>query len=141
MLNTLTKAAVIIIGLGTTATAGTITGPVTHVRDGDTIEVSGQAVRLQGLTCDEAGTALGDRATRAMRFLVQGQVVTCDLTGAKTYDRAVGRCQLSSGLDLGKALIAEGLCGRCDRYDSDGFYADLQARVGEYSGRMPKYCK
>lgn len=141
MLNTLTKAAVIIIGLGTTASAGTITGPVTHVRDGDTIEVNGQAVRLQGLTCDETGTALGDRATRAMRFLVQDQVVTCELTGAKTYDRAVGRCQLGSGLDLGKALIVEGLCGRCARYDRDGFYSDIQARVGKYRGYMPKYCK
>ena len=40
-----------------------LTGPITHVRDGDTVEVGEIAIRLNGLTCDERGTALGDRAT------------------------------------------------------------------------------
>jgi hypothetical protein len=43
-----------------------LAGHVTHVRDGDTIEVGRRPIRLNGLTCDERGTRLGDRATQAM---------------------------------------------------------------------------
>lgn len=72
-------------------TGADLAGSVTHVRDGDTIEVAGVPVRLQGLTCDERGTPLGMVATAAMRDLVRGQRVACDLTGERTYDREVGR--------------------------------------------------
>ena len=47
---------------------------VTHVRDGDTIEVNRRPIRLNGLTCGERGTLLGNQATAAMRELVAGRV-------------------------------------------------------------------
>ena len=62
-------------------------GSVTEVRGGDTIEVAEVPVRLQGLTCDEKGAELGDRATRAVTELVRGRAVSCDLTGRKSFDR------------------------------------------------------
>ena len=61
-----------------------LTGPVTHVRDGDTIEVGEIAIRLNGLTCDERGTALGDRATAYLRLQIIDKVATCSLNGYKT---------------------------------------------------------
>ena len=45
-------------------------GTVTDVRDGDTIEVGGIAVRLAALDCPERGTQKGDIAARiAQQFL------------------------------------------------------------------------
>ena len=37
-------------------------GQVTHVRDGDTIEVNGIAIRLSALDCPERGTRDGEHA-------------------------------------------------------------------------------
>jgi len=118
-----------------------VTGDVTHVRDGDTIEVSGVPVRLQGLTCDERGTALGKSATQAVAALVKGQEVTCHLTGEKTYDREVGRCSLADGRDIGTVLISKKLCGRCDRYDPQKAYVKVQSEAGKFVGTFPGYCR
>lgn len=117
-----------------------MTGPVTHVRDGDTIEVSGVPVRLQGLNCNERGTALGERATATVTRLVHQGPVSCSLTGEKTHDREVGRCSLPDGRDIGAVLISQGQCGRCERYDPQGAYIEPQRRAGPFSGRTPGYC-
>ena len=117
-----------------------LTGPITHVRDGDTIEVGDIAIRLNGLTCDERGTALGDRATAYLRLHVMDKVATCSLNGERTYDRLVGRCATEELGDIGAHLIAQQLCGRCTRYDSAGIYEETQNRAGPYMGAMPSYC-
>ena len=88
-------------------------GPVTHVRDGDTIEVSDVPVRIANLACAEMDTEAGQRARERMVELVRGKAVACDLEGRMSYDREVGTCALAvSGEDLGEILIAEGTCGR-----------------------------
>lgn len=117
-----------------------LVGQVTHVRDGDTIEVERRAIRLNGLTCDERGTPLGNQATQAMRRLVFGQTLSCTLNGSQTYDREVGRCMLSDGRDIGAELIASGLCGRCARYDPFRAYAKVQETAGPFKGAYPRYC-
>ena len=118
-----------------------LTGPITHVRDGDTVEVGEIAIRLNGLTCDERGTALGDRATAHLKSQVIGKVATCALNGERTYDRLVGRCATEELGDIGAHLITQQLCGRCTRYDSTGIYEDAQKRAGSYAGAMPSYCR
>jgi endonuclease YncB( thermonuclease family) len=118
-----------------------IVGRVTRVRDGDTIEVSDRAIRLKGLTCDERGTVFGETATEEVRRVIAEQTVSCVLTGERTYDRAVGWCSLSDGRDIGEILIAQGMCGRCDRYDPFRKYAAVQAQAGMFSGNYPSYCR
>ena len=66
-----------------------LSGTVTHVRDGDTIEVNGIAVRLSALDCPENDTQEGSKATRIAKQF-QGSKAQCELTGAKSYDRLVG---------------------------------------------------
>ncbi len=117
----------------------TLQGAVTHVRDGDTIEVSGVPVRLSGVTADELGTARGEAAASFMRDVVRGETVTCALTGAVTHDRQVGHCSVN-GQDLGVKLIEARLAGRCARYDPDGLYRIPQQQAGPYVGLMPGYC-
>ncbi|WP_170431929.1 thermonuclease family protein [Ruegeria arenilitoris] len=118
-----------------------LSGSVTHVRDGDTIEVSGVPVRLSGLTCDERNTSRGASATRAVTNLVNGQALSCTLTGEKSYDREVGRCRLPDGRDIGTELILARECGRCERYDPEGTYIAPQKMAGPYNGVIPKYCR
>ena len=89
-----------------------VTGPVTHVRDGDTIEVSGVPVRIANLDCAETGTRTGEIATARVRRLVARARMDCALSGRKSYDRHVGTCALPDGRDLGEVLIAEGTCAR-----------------------------
>lgn len=110
------------------------------MRDGDTIEVSERPIRLSGVTCDERGTRLGERASSVMRELVAWQTLTCELTGERSYDRSVGRCRLPDGRDIGATLIARGVCGRCDRYDPLRNYAEVQNQAGSFAGANPTYC-
>ena len=58
---------------------GTLTAVVTHVRDGDTIEVGGTPIRLQGLAAPEGDEPGGDQATTAMEGLVLHREVRCEL--------------------------------------------------------------
>ena len=117
-----------------------LSGTVTHVRDGDTIEVAGRPVRLNGLNCDELGTPLGDRAKRVMQTLAAGQAVSCTLNGDRTFDREVGRCQLVDRRDLGEVMIEGGACGRCARHDPLRKYAAAVAKAGPFPGDYPSYC-
>lgn len=89
-----------------------LVGMVTHVRDGDTIEVVGKPIRLAKLDCAEKGTLRGSVATRRIYALTKGQSLTCRLSGRKSYDRWIGECSLRDGVDLGDVLIREGYCKR-----------------------------
>ena len=60
-----------------------LSGTIAHVRDGNTIEVDGVAIRLSALDCPENGTLKGKQATKvAQQF--RGSQTQCELTGAKT---------------------------------------------------------
>ena len=81
----------------------TLSGTVTHVRDGDTIEVNGIAIRLAALNCPETGTKESSNATTLAKKFA-GAEAMCELTGAKTYDRLVGYCRIN-GTDFGQYMM------------------------------------
>ena len=92
-----------------------LSGKVTHVRDGDTIQVNGTAIRLAALDCPERGTKGGNYATKlAEKF--QGLQAKCELTGAKTYDRLVGYCEIN-GADFGRYMMQNSSCKVWEKYD------------------------
>lgn len=92
-----------------------LSGIVTHVRDGDTIELNGIAIRLAALNCPENKTKEGKSATRiAKKF--EGSQIICELTGAKTYDRLVGYCSID-GVDYGRFMIKNSSCKVWEKYD------------------------
>lgn len=96
--------------------AGTkLTGIVTHVRDGDTVEVDGIPIRLAALDCPEKGTQKGDFATKIAKQF-KGLKMTCELTGAKTYDRLVAYCSVS-GIDYGRYMMQNSSCKVWEKYD------------------------
>ncbi len=116
-----------------------LTGTVTHVRDGDTIEVGKVPIRLNGVSAPELKEPLGQRSKKFMRQLVEGERVRCELDGTKTYDRYVGVC-FRDGKDIGIAVIAAGLALDCPRY-SKGHYAVYETKDGLRTIKLPKYCR
>jgi len=92
-----------------------LSGKVTHVRDGDTIQVNGTAIRLAALDCPERGTKGGNDATVIAKQF-QGLQATCELTGAKTYDRLVGYCSIN-GTDFGRYMMQNSACKVWEKYD------------------------
>jgi endonuclease YncB( thermonuclease family) len=114
-----------------------IIGPVTHVRGGDTIEVSGIPVRLNGLHAPERNEPGGPEATAWMVSHPRGQTVTCSLTDERTHDRRVGTCANREG-DLAQQLIAAGLGRDCRRF-SGGRYARYE-RLEAVRFPLPAYC-
>ncbi|MDP5218777.1 hypothetical protein Q5Y75_16225 [Ruegeria sp. 2205SS24-7] len=91
---------------------GTVEGRVTHVRDGDTIEVEGVPIRFGSLDCAERYTTKGKQATNRMRNLTARPTLICYLNGRTSYDRKIGSCTLPDGRDLASVMIREGYCGR-----------------------------
>ena len=116
----------------------TIEGAVTHVRDGDTIEIGETAVRLSGLHAPEMDGAGGREARAFMVELVSGKQVRCDLTGRKSYDREIGTCALD-GRDIAGLLVAAGLGRDCPRF-SGGKYRHLETDAGREI-QLPAYCR
>lgn len=99
-----------------------LAGPITHVRDGDTIVVAGQPVRLKGIAAPERRDPGGPAATAQLASLV-GRQVLCHLTGETSHDRLVGWCSLL-GEDLGDMMLAASLVRRCDAFDPGHRYPD-----------------
>ena len=68
----------------------TVKGSVTHIRDGDTIEVNGIPIRFGSLDCAESGTTEGALATSAITEIIGSADLTCYLNGRSSYDRRIG---------------------------------------------------
>ncbi|QDM41938.1 thermonuclease family protein [Altererythrobacter sp. TH136] len=91
----------------TSAQAGTLSGQP-QVIDGDTLEISGQRVRLFGIdapelsqTCNRSGQAweCGKAAREHLAGMISTAQVTCSGAEKDTYGRLVAVCQVS-GVDL-----------------------------------------
>jgi micrococcal nuclease len=109
-----------------------------RVIDGDTLEVSGIRIRLNGVAAPERNETGGAEATATMKQMTSGKTVRCSLTGKKTYKREVGTCWVGT-LDLGAALIAAGKARDCPRY-SAGRYSALEPKSSGFLP-FPGYCK
>lgn len=118
--------------------AADLEGTVTHVRDGDTIEIGGTAVRLSGLHAPEMDEAGGREARAFMVELVKGKRVQCRLEGRRSYDRAIGTCALD-GDDIAGLLVAAGLGRDCPRF-SGGKYRHLETNASREI-QLPAYCR
>jgi endonuclease YncB( thermonuclease family) len=131
--------AILLLAFGTPALAQprTIAGPVTKVRDGDTIELAGLPIRLNGLHAPELHQPGGVLAREWMITHTRGQRITCTLNGERNKDRVVGVCRNAAG-DLAAQLIAAGL-GRDCAYYSGGRYRRYETPAAA-AMPLPPYC-
>ena len=94
--------------------AQSLTGRVTYVFDGDTLELAdGRRVRLYGIDAPETGhrdapgQPGGREARRALQAKVAGRTVTVEVRETDQYGRTVGVVRLA-GRDLNREMVAEG---------------------------------
>jgi endonuclease YncB( thermonuclease family) len=92
-----------------------ISGVITSVRDGDTFLLGNLPIRLAAVDCPENNTRAGQRAALYLRQYTLARV-TCELTGATTYDRSVAYCSID-GRDIGRLLFANTQCRVWEQYD------------------------
>ena len=116
----------------------TLTGTVTKVRDGDTIEVGKIPIRLNGVSAPEMNEPLGPQSKAFMADLVMGKRVRCEMNGQNTYDRCVGTCYLGDR-DIGAAVIEAGLALDCPRF-SGGRYKAVETEAARKRIKLPGYC-
>lgn len=121
------------------ADASMVEGTVTHVRDGDTIEIGETAIRLSGLHAPEMDEDGGPAARAFMVELVSGKRVQCRLEGRQSYDREIGTCALD-GRDIAGLLVAAGLGRDCPRF-SGGKYRHLEPATARREIQLPAYCR
>ncbi len=97
------------------------------VVDGDTIEIHGKRIRLNGFDTPERGSLCGSvnvyqKAALALSDFIGSKTVTCDVLGEDQYARSIGQCR--SGDDsLAEHMVANGWGRDWPRY-SKGEYAD-----------------
>jgi endonuclease YncB( thermonuclease family) len=125
---------------------------IARVIDGDTLEIGGVRVRLEGIDAAEAGQtcgralfgtwACGSAATSHVEKLVEGQEIRCEHRGIDKYNRMLGQCFVGT-LDINADLVRNGLAWAFLKYSRT--YAEVEAearalRVGIWQGdAMPPW--
>lgn len=110
--------------------AGTLTGRVVRVSDGDTITVLDASrrqhkVRLQGIDAPESRQAFGNVSKRGLSDLVAGQLVEVRFEKEDRYGRLLGVVYVG-GQDVNLAMVSRGLAWHYSFYQRDQSLLDRQ---------------
>jgi endonuclease YncB( thermonuclease family) len=99
-----------------------------NVIDGDTIEVSGEHLRLAGIDAPETGQRCvgagrkiirpGDTAKERLATMVS-KGVRCTSADRDQYGRPVAHCVASDGTDINRSMVAEGLAWAFTKYSDE----------------------
>jgi endonuclease YncB( thermonuclease family) len=110
-----------------------------RVIDGDTLELSGTKIRLDGIDAPESmqtcvinaqAYRCGERAMQALVDLVKGHTVRCEPTGMDRYRRTIARCRTDeSGVNINSWLVSEGLAVAYRRYSREYIPEEYLARI------------
>ncbi len=110
------------------------------VVDGDTIEIAGQRIRLEGIdapesaqTCQTEGgatTACGRVATRALAQITDNQIVACQSVGTDKYGRMLGICFLD-GEDINCYMVESGNAWAFVKYSQRYVVQEAKARAAK----------
>lgn len=108
------------------------------VIDGDTIEIGGERLRLEGIDAPElaqsclrgSGTAwsCGKEASQALKALVAGKMVACDRKGEDKYGRVLAVCFVE-GDDINAAMVQSGFARAFIKYSQSYAATEVEARV------------
>ena len=110
-----------------------------RVIDGDTLDISGRRVRLQGIdapeatqTCVAGGQAYrcGAVATLALGELLRGRIIRCAPSGADRYGRTLADCWIDDdGTDISRWMVRQGLAVAYRHYSYHYLPDELLARL------------
>lgn len=117
----------------------TLSGPA-RVVDGDTLEVAGQRIRLEGIDAPElsqnctaaSGTEwnCGGAAAQALRRLISNKDIACDSRGLDKYGRMLGVC-FEEGLEINSELVTQGFAWAFIKYSQSYVAAERVARAAK----------
>jgi endonuclease YncB( thermonuclease family) len=123
--------------LAATAAAAEPHGPA-HATDGDTLQVGTVTVRLHGIDAPELAQrcglpgggewACGRAAADRLTALVTGRELFCAARELDAYGRVIATCA-ADGVDIGTAMVAEGLAWAYIRFSDDYVDAEAAARA------------
>lgn len=117
-----------------------------RVVDGDTIDVGGQRIRLEGIDAPEiaqtCGTGTGGtwpcgrEAAKALQALLSNADVACDSRGNDKYGRMLGTC-FADGKDVNATMVKNGYAWVFVKYSSTYVAEEKtaqEARLGIWKG-------
>ena len=120
----------------TSAEAETLTGKP-YVTDGDTIKISGERIRLEGIDAPERNQRCKDASgksygcglvsTAALRNKIGRNSITCEGKKRDRYGRFLGVCYLNE-LDLNDWMVQNGYALAYRRYSRRYVSAEQEAR-------------
>lgn len=132
-----------------------VTGRASVV-DGDTIDLHGERIRLDGIDAPESWQRCedssgkpyrcGKAAAEALdRFLAASRPTTCVITDTDRYGRFVARCQRADGKSVNAWLVRNGWALDWAKYSGGDFAADEKAakteKRGIWQGRFQTPCE
>jgi micrococcal nuclease len=107
----------------------TLSGIVTHVADGDTLDITANrqtyTIRLDGIDAPEGGQAFGREARVQLRVLAFAKPATATVLDRDRYGRTVARVVVG-GRDLSEEMVRAGLAWHFVRYSADRRLAALE---------------
>lgn len=119
----------------TGAQAPLLSGRATVI-DGDTLEIAGQRVRLEGIDAPEADQTCGGgwfgtwkcgrTATAALKWMTGGRRVECESAGRDKYGRVLGWCT-ADGRDINAEMVRGGNAWAFVKYSTR--YEKLEAKA------------
>lgn len=114
-----------------------VAGPA-KIIDGDTLDVVGQRVRLEGIDAPEAGQTCARRligtwncgaaSSKALASLINGRDVQCESHGRDKYGRMLGICYVA-GLDLNERMVRDGYAWAFVKYSARYAHTEQAARA------------
>ena len=128
-----------------------LAGPAVVV-DGDTLEINGERVRLEGIdapeaaqTCNKANGetwTCGLEASEVLRALISSKSVSCDRIGLDKYGRTLGLC-FADADELNAAMVRTGYAWAFIKYSEAYVAVEKEAqtkRAGVWQGpAMPAW--
>ena len=108
--------------------AGTITGSVVRITDGDTLVVLDAnkvqyKIRLTGIDAPEKKQAFGKKSKENLSNLVAGKYVVVEYDKLDRYKRVLGKILLS-GKDMNLEQVSSGLAWHYKKYQGEQSQAD-----------------
>lgn len=132
--------------LASAAEAGTITGRVVGITDGDTLTLLDDGnntvkIRLAEIDAPEKKQPFGARSKESLSDLCYDKAATADIQAKDRYGRTVARIKCD-GVDANAAQISRGMAWVYDKYVKDKSLYQLQdeartARLGLWSDPDP----
>lgn len=147
--------AALLLILASPAMAQTVEGRASVI-DGDTIEISGERIRLNGVDAPESWQHCADEGGKEYRcgkdaafalddWLAAARPTRCEFVERDRYGRMVGDCFRADGASVADWLVRNGWALDWPRY-SDGEFADAQdeargAKRGVWRGAFEQPCE